>query len=214
MSESVAPRARASEPSSRGAATARRISAAAVDLVLEHGYDATTVDMICAAAGVSQRTFFNHFPTKEASVIGVDGPRLDESRVRAFIAGTSPSILGDAIELIAQSVLAAAPDIDGMRRRMQAITSSPTLMQRQIDQFAVIERELAEIVQYRLARVSSPDEPEGDLQAQSRLTAHLLAGVMRYVAGAVMAGDRAAAGDAIVETRRQLAALLPKLAGG
>ena len=81
-------------------------------------------------------------------------------------------------------------------------------------QFAVIERELADIVQYRLARVSSPDEPEGDLQAQSRLTAHLLAGVMRYVAGAVMAGDRAAAGDAIVETRRQLAALLPKLAGG
>jgi len=214
MSESVAPRARASEPTSRGAATARRISAAAVDLVLEHGYDATTVDMICAAAGISQRTFFNHFPTKEASIIGVDGPRLDESKVRAFIAGSSPSILGDAIELIAQSVLAGAADLEGMRRRMQAVTSSPALMQRQIDRFADIERELAEIVQYRLARVSSPDESEDDLRAQSRLTAHLLAGAMRYVGSAVMTGDRSPATDAIAETRRQLAALLPKLAGG
>lgn len=214
MIEPAAPPVRSTAPTSRGAATARRISAAAVDLVLEHGYEATTVDMICAAAGISQRTFFNHFPTKEASVIGVDGPRLDEARVRAFIAGTSPSILGDAIELIAQSVLAAAPDLEGMRRRMQAISSSSTLMQRQIDQFAVIERELAEIVQYRLTRVSSTDEPESDLREQSRLTAHLLAGVMRYVATAVMSGDRAAATDAIGETRRQLAALLPKLAGG
>lgn len=32
----------------------------------EQGYDATTVDQIAGAAGVSQMTFFRHFPTKAA----------------------------------------------------------------------------------------------------------------------------------------------------
>ena len=40
------------------AATARR-------LFVEHGYDAVTVAEIAAAADVSEKTVFNHFPTKE-----------------------------------------------------------------------------------------------------------------------------------------------------
>ena len=47
------------------AATSDRIRASALRLFREQGYDATTVEQIAAAAGVSHVTFFRYFPTKE-----------------------------------------------------------------------------------------------------------------------------------------------------
>ena len=45
--------------------TRERIRASALQLFREQGYDATTVEQIAAAAGVSHMTFFRYFPTKE-----------------------------------------------------------------------------------------------------------------------------------------------------
>ena len=46
-------------------ATRDRIRACALELFREQGYDATTVEQIAAAAGVSHMTFFRYFPAKE-----------------------------------------------------------------------------------------------------------------------------------------------------
>jgi AcrR family transcriptional regulator len=55
----------------------RALQTAAIDLVDEHGFASVTVDDIASAAGVSRRTFFNHFPTKAAALFDPDPDDAD-----------------------------------------------------------------------------------------------------------------------------------------
>src|SRR5664279_5575250 len=55
--------------SSRADRTRDALQRCALELFLRDGYDATTVAAISRAAGVSQMTFFRHFPTKESVVL-------------------------------------------------------------------------------------------------------------------------------------------------
>lgn len=47
------------------------VAQAALRLFVEDGYDETTVDQICTAAGISRRSFFRYFSTKESVVVSL-----------------------------------------------------------------------------------------------------------------------------------------------
>ena len=49
--------------------TRARIAEAALELFMSQGYAETTIDHIAEAAGVSRRTVFHHFPTKDAMLL-------------------------------------------------------------------------------------------------------------------------------------------------
>lgn len=51
-------------------AVQNEIGALALDLFLERGFADVTVDEICARAGISSRSFFRYFATKEDTVLG------------------------------------------------------------------------------------------------------------------------------------------------
>ena len=74
-------------------ATERAMREAALRLMSERGYDATSTDDIARAAGVSPRTFFNYFASKDAVVLLPEGVFLElvTSALDARPAGEDPA---------------------------------------------------------------------------------------------------------------------------
>jgi len=81
------------------------IRRAALDVFLQHGYTATSIDMILDAAGVSRQTLYNHFDGKEELFLAVIGTVLDEllgglaERVDEVAIGDTEDLAGDLIGL-------------------------------------------------------------------------------------------------------------------
>src|SRR5674476_410190 len=67
----------------RAERTRARLQACALELFTAQGYDATTVEQIATAAGVSHMTFFRHFPTKESVLVEDPHDPLIAEAVRA-----------------------------------------------------------------------------------------------------------------------------------
>lgn len=97
----------------RKLATRTSLAEAAIDLFATRGFDETRVEDIAAAAGVSARTFFLHFPSKEDAAF----PDHDE-RVAALaeaLAADEPD--GDPMPLVRAAVALAVRDVVGSRVR-------------------------------------------------------------------------------------------------
>ncbi len=58
-------------------ATLAKITDAGLRLFFAHGYEATTVDAIAAAAGISRRNFFYYFKTKEEILLAFQSGSID-----------------------------------------------------------------------------------------------------------------------------------------
>jgi AcrR family transcriptional regulator len=80
---------------------------AAHDLVERHGLDAVTVDAICAEAGVSSRTFFNYFESKDDAVLGMEPLSIDSELAEAFAGGGPTGDIATDLEALARAVLVA-----------------------------------------------------------------------------------------------------------
>ena len=67
------------------AETRGRLREAALSLFATRGYDATSASDIAALAGVSDRTFFLHFPTKADAIMGIGEDRLLDLLVEKIV---------------------------------------------------------------------------------------------------------------------------------
>lgn len=97
--------------------TRDRLAAAALYLFEARGYDATTVEDIARAAGVSHMTFFRYFPTKESVLLGDPFDPLIAGAVAAQPASLPP------IERVGRGFLSALGVVDAqidadVRRRI------------------------------------------------------------------------------------------------
>ena len=127
--------------------TQRALQQAALELFAERGYDATTTDEIAALAGVSARTFFRYFPTKE-SVLFVGEYGWFQSFTKQFLA--QPDDIGD-LQAIRQTLIALAPGLAERRTTLllyeKSVASSPTLRggvhDRQQDDIATVAEAIA-----------------------------------------------------------------------
>ena len=89
------------------ARTRQALRDAARQLVVEQGFDAVTVEQIATAAGVSRRTFFNYFTSKEAVVIDPD-PEVINRITGALMARPSTESPLRALRVVLTGWLAGA----------------------------------------------------------------------------------------------------------
>ncbi|MEU6265030.1 TetR/AcrR family transcriptional regulator [Saccharopolyspora shandongensis] len=93
--------------------TRAAIEAAALELFTEQGFANTTVEQIAEAADIAPRTFFRHFPSKDAVLFGDPGREAERMRevLAARPAGEHP------MRSLAAALLDAADRIEQDRAR-------------------------------------------------------------------------------------------------
>jgi AcrR family transcriptional regulator len=110
-------------------ATRDRIRACALRLFREQGYDATTVEQIAAAAGVSHMTFFRYFPAKEDVALSDSyDPMIAEMIAQTPV--TQPLIQRIRTVLVDGLRQVYDTERDTMLAQNQLIVSTPALRER------------------------------------------------------------------------------------
>ncbi|WP_432543308.1 TetR/AcrR family transcriptional regulator [Kineococcus sp. SYSU DK002] len=131
----------------RRAETTQQIADAAVDLALENGWNAVTVDEIAARAGISRRTFFNYFATKDEALFHNTMAWRPEL-LQEF--HDSPLPLADALEaLFERQVESETHDRDRALQLMGLVETSPELLPGLLVRMAAVEDALARAIAAR-----------------------------------------------------------------
>lgn len=100
---------------------------AALELVAESGLDSVTVEMIAERAGVSPRTFFNHWGAKESAVLGLPVLGPDESW-RALLTVCPDATPEEALREVLRRVISTADADPGLRElKKRVLHREPTL---------------------------------------------------------------------------------------
>ncbi|KOV82883.1 TetR/AcrR family transcriptional regulator [Nocardia sp. NRRL S-836] len=137
------------------AATREALGDAARSLCVEHGLDGVTVEQIARAAGVSLRTFFNYFSSKEEAVVAGDSATA-EAFVRAFAARPAEEALLTALREAVQSTFPEHVDLDRLRQ-LRELRRAPALLPHVLAAYATREQELTAVIAERTGLDPSAD---------------------------------------------------------
>jgi AcrR family transcriptional regulator len=185
-------------------ATRLAIETAAVDLSIDHGIDAVTIEEIATEADVSSRTFFNHFSCKEDAILGAPRQRPSREELDVALAGSSASEIFDSIERYTTALLAMADGRgDLQRKRHDLLAANPELFSRQVMQFIELEEYLVHQI---AARLTNPDQSSVSVD-QARIIVMLAGSAIRLAAENWMRADASVppatlVGPAFAEVRR------------
>jgi AcrR family transcriptional regulator len=149
--------------------TRRALQQAALKLFAVNGYDATTAEEIAEKAGVSARTFFRYFPTKE-SVLFVGERAWVESFARVY-RGQQDSLRD--VDAICATLIELAAEVPrgraSLRMYRRAVASSATLRGRVQDHHREDVEHVADAIAARRG-LQRADEASALLAAVAVLT--------------------------------------------
>lgn len=104
------------------------VARAAMDAALEHGFERVTVEMICSRADISRSTFFNHFPSRDAAILGkpldVPGPEV----THPILSRHPEDLVRGLLEMQVPGLVTRTPNSDILRDRTRLITEQPAAM--------------------------------------------------------------------------------------
>lgn len=109
--------------------TREAIEREAISLVSEFGYGEVTVDAICDRVGISQGTFFNYFPTKDAAIVGIGTFDVQDEAIFAALDRYMPATFFHAVlSLFLDIVRSFDWEGDIARMRVGLVKETPELM--------------------------------------------------------------------------------------
>lgn len=145
------------KPSAEGLRYRKKLKArlsverAALELVIERGYDGVTVEDICARAEISKKTFFNYFPSKAAAIMGrLDSFPDDEQLVRILEEHSEACYL-DVLVGVVGTGAASGVDEGIVNLRREALRSMPQLFFQGQRDILAIQRSMADALRAHLA---------------------------------------------------------------
>ncbi|SMH44533.1 transcriptional regulator, TetR family [Rathayibacter oskolensis] len=109
------------------------LAARARELAVERGLGGFTIDELCDDVGVSRRTFFNYFPSKEQAVLGRPEDGLDGEAAARFVAGggtpgtLSPTLLDGLVDLAVEHFRAIGLTPDRAQQLFALLEREPKL---------------------------------------------------------------------------------------
>lgn len=157
-----------------------RAEVAAIDLCLEHGYCAVTVEMICDAAEISPRTFYNYFGTREAALLGQHKPMPGPDAIEAYLVSQGGSEVEQFAALIASSFEDGGPDRQVVRRRRELLDKTPELATLNFARVTEARGRYSEIVARRMA-VIEPASSDQDRELKAQYIVAVTMGAMQII---------------------------------
>jgi AcrR family transcriptional regulator len=163
------------------------IQARAVRLFTERGYDATTVNDVAEAAGVSPMTVYRHFPTKEDLVLVNPHKQLIAERVAAS-AASQPLVrrIGNALVESATMLTGGrhgdelSPNERFLLAQLRLMISTPALRAKHLDNYYALQQAIVEALGVGVADPSDPDAEFRAGVAASACLAAMHAALVRW----------------------------------
>ncbi|MEU6440795.1 helix-turn-helix domain-containing protein [Streptomyces sp. NPDC047046] len=139
-----------------------RLARAALELYSEYGYERTTVAQIAARAGLTERTYFRHFPDKREVLF--DGSHSLETTLSEAVAAAPGTASPRAALAAGLDALGAA--FEGLReqarRRQAVVAAQQELQERELIKLASLTRALTAAL-----RLRGVEEPRASLLAEA-----------------------------------------------
>ncbi|GGV82669.1 AcrR family transcriptional regulator [Streptomyces albaduncus] len=139
-------------------ATRAALAEAAVRLAAEQGADNVTVEAISAAAGVSVRTFFNYFDSRDDAFVVIDADVGIRVRQALLDAPAALSPLEALREALAVELSEAERQHELWSLHAEVLRTSPHLLVRSLGAHMADEAGLAEVIARRLAGGATDDD--------------------------------------------------------
>lgn len=140
--------------------TATEIHRAAVELAGQDGYAAATIEAVAARAGVSRRTFFNYYPSKEDAVLGLRPVEVPDVALERYLDRGTGDEFKRTVRLFVAVLRHASgvPELGPARR--QLAEDHPELKRRIGLHITSAESLVASVVAEHSAATGLPRSPE------------------------------------------------------
>jgi AcrR family transcriptional regulator len=162
------------------AQTRERLQRSALERFRDDGFEATSVAEIAAGAGVTERTFFRHFPSKEAVLF-----QDYESRLEWFQAALAVRPLDEPVLSSVMVAVGSFPDDREILHQIAALRQgvlSPETIESHLRLVqGAFARELETVIRMKMEhaqQASPPGEPDDRIELASVVLGNAIAGAL------------------------------------